>query len=78
MNHLGVTHPGRQRGLSAPHLTQRARSCTPARPSFFLVPLTLRTYKYRIQSCVVLQPRQKTMCYSFVQGSLRKHSPGSA
>lgn len=25
-NHLGVTHPGRQ-GLSAPHLTQRVRSC---------------------------------------------------
>lgn len=75
-NHLGVTHPGRQQGLPAPHLTQWARSCTPVCPSFFPVSPTLRAYKCQIQSYVVLWPRPKTMCYGFVQGSLRKHSPG--
>lgn len=74
-NHLGVTHPGRQ-GLSVPHLIRRVRSCTPVCPSFFLVLMTRRAYMCQIQGCVVLQPWQKMMCYSVLQGSLRKHSPG--
>lgn len=50
MKHLGVTHPGRQRGQSAPNLAQGARSCTPACPSFSLIPLTLRAYKCRFKA----------------------------